>query len=150
MQAKLNTETEKWFSLCIKMINKNLAIVVATDITEVKLLAEKLNKAMQAKSRFLANMSHEVLQIKLEPISHIKQVRTPLSGIIGMSQCLSESSLSADQSEMVDTIRQCSEVLLTVINDVLDYSKIEAVGKIYFQVIFAMSLTTSRATTMSN
>jgi signal transduction histidine kinase/CheY-like chemotaxis protein/PAS domain-containing protein len=113
-EARLNTEIEKWYSLCVKMINKDLAIVVATDITEVKMLAEKLNKAMQAKSRFLANMSHEV--------------RTPLSGIIGMSQCLSESILTSDQAEMVDTIRQCSEVLLTVINDVLDYSKIEAVG----------------------
>lgn len=113
-EAKLVGDTEKWCSLSIKKMNKDCSIIVATDITEVKLLADKLNSAMQAKSRFLANMSHEV--------------RTPLSAIIGMCQYLSESGLTSEQIDTVDIIRQCSEVLLAVMNDVLDYSKAEIVG----------------------
>ncbi len=75
----------------------------------------KLNHALQIKSRFLANMSHEI--------------RTPLSGIIGMSRMLSEmGGLSFDQAECVATVQYCGETLLSVINDVLDYTKLEVAG----------------------
>jgi PAS domain S-box-containing protein len=71
--------------------------------------------ATAAKSAFLATMSHEI--------------RTPLNAILGMAQALDREDLSAGQRERLDVIRQSGEVLLTILNDVLDLSKIEA-GKI--------------------
>jgi PAS domain S-box-containing protein len=74
---------------------------------------EAAEVANRAKSEFLANMSHEL--------------RTPLNGILGYVQILNRSStLSADQQEGLQIIQQCSEHLLTLINDILDISKIEA------------------------
>ncbi|QPM91258.1 response regulator [Pseudooceanicola algae] len=68
--------------------------------------------ANRAKSAFLANMSHEI--------------RTPMNGVVGMADLLGETSLTQDQRLFVDTIRSSGEALLVIINDVLDYSKIEA------------------------
>ncbi len=79
--------------------------------------AEDANKA---KSSFLAMMSHEI--------------RTPMHGIIGAASLLDNSSLSADQRDLVRTIESAGENLMTVLNDILDYSKIEA-GKVQLEMI---------------
>ncbi|MGL4995068.1 MAG: response regulator [Deefgea sp.] len=71
--------------------------------------------ASRSKSAFLANMSHEV--------------RTPMNGVIGMSQLLLDSHLNSQQQEYATIIRHSADALLTVLNDILDYSKIEA-GKL--------------------
>jgi signal transduction histidine kinase/CheY-like chemotaxis protein len=68
--------------------------------------------ASQAKSEFLANMSHEI--------------RTPLNGILGMSELLSDTPLSAEQSEYLTMLKLSTDALLTLVNDILDFSKIEA------------------------
>ncbi|GKU77941.1 hypothetical protein L3i20_v223380 [Paenibacillus sp. L3-i20] len=95
---------------------------IARDITEQKRVQEELVRATQeadeankAKSRFLALMSHEV--------------RTPLNGIIGLTQLIRKTDLSVIQKDYLDKMNMSSESLLRIINDVLDFSKIE-VGKI--------------------
>ena len=66
----------------------------------------------RAKSEFLATMSHEI--------------RTPMNGILGMAQILEQTGLSAEQQEYVQTILKSGRALLTILNDILDFSTIEA------------------------
>jgi PAS domain S-box-containing protein len=92
---------------------------VARDISDLKNYADDLKIAkndaehsLKVKEQFLANMSHEI--------------RTPMNGIIGMIDVLSETSLNPNQKDYVSTIKKSSETLLTILNDILDLSKIEA------------------------
>jgi signal transduction histidine kinase/CheY-like chemotaxis protein len=74
-----------------------------------RLLLEQSNNQI---SRFLANMSHEI--------------RTPMNGLLGMVSLLSDTKLSSEQSNMLETITSCGKGLLHVLNDILDYSKFES------------------------
>lgn len=97
-------------------------LFVLQDIHENKSMKIKLRQESQRaeeaynhKTTFLANMSHEI--------------RTPLNGIIGMLTLLEDTSLTNDQSDYISMVKECSFNLMTIINDILDYSKLE-VGKI--------------------
>jgi signal transduction histidine kinase/CheY-like chemotaxis protein/sensor domain CHASE-containing protein len=85
---------------------------IINDVTMRNRTIRELEAASEAKSRFMANISHEI--------------RTPLNGIVGMSQILWEANITGDQRECVNTIKESSDLLLTVINDILDISKIDA------------------------
>ncbi len=75
-------------------------------------LADTIRESNQAKDLFLANMSHEI--------------RTPLNGIVGFTQLLKTTPLNEDQNEFIHVIEESSENLLTIVNDILDLSKIKA------------------------
>lgn len=87
--------------------------------------------ASEAKSRFVSTMSHEI--------------RTPVNGILGMTEMLTRAGLNPEAKGYLDTLRDCTESLLVVVNHVLDFSKIEA-GKIELEAVpFSISALAKRA-----
>jgi signal transduction histidine kinase len=87
---------------------------------ELETAKEGAEAANIAKSAFLATMSHEI--------------RTPLNGVLGMAQAMGADELSPVQTERLEVIRQSSQVLLAILNDILDLSKIES-GKLELETI---------------
>ncbi len=87
---------------------------------EIILAMEATESASKAKESFLANVSHEI--------------RTPMNGIIGLTQLIQKSKLDEKQSQYITAIKQSSEHLLVIINDLLDFSKIVA-GQMEFENI---------------
>lgn len=114
----LNTQT-LWRAIINAISRADLLRKVAAQNEELRIskeIAEQESKraiaADKAKTEFLATMSHEI--------------RTPMNGIIGMAELLTFSPLDEKQEEYVGSIRSSGELLLTIINDTLDFAKIEA------------------------
>ncbi|SNY93261.1 Hpt sensor hybrid histidine kinase [Cohaesibacter sp. ES.047] len=107
-------------------------VMIFNDISEHKRAREAAEEANRAKSDFLATMSHEI--------------RTPLNGILGLARLLADTETSERQKNYINGIRSSSEVLRSVINDILDYRKIEA-GVLEVEVMdFELSSIVKRVT----
>lgn len=101
----------KYTAVQLNQLREFAALVV--DVMELRLFRLRADAANQSKSEFLSNMSHEI--------------RTPLTGIMGFSEQLLDESLSHTQRRLAaQTVRRNGENLLTILNDILDLSKIEA------------------------
>jgi len=92
----------------------------SVDVTRAHEMVVRLERAMQAKGEFLAHMSHEI--------------RTPMNGLLGTVSLLQDLGVTAKQKECIDTIQNCGESLLRIVNDILDLSKIES-GKLLVESI---------------
>jgi len=109
----------RWFLGVVRRLSPSRLILILEDITVRKQAMETLKQAKasaeaanRAKSEFLANMSHEI--------------RTPMNAIIGMAELLDETNLDLRQKQYVDTFRTAGDHLLSLIDNVLDLSKIES------------------------
>ena len=111
-QQDLELNGHRWVRVTIKSLPAGDQIITVVDISELKAAIENAEIAASSKSNFLASMSHEI--------------RTPMNGILGMVDLMKRSPLSEDQKEMVATIQDSGKALLSLINDILDISKIEA------------------------
>lgn len=114
---KKSNKSQFWVSSTLTAVkddnNKIINFVEVTDdITERKKLDMALKQASEAKSNFLANMSHEL--------------RTPLNGVIGMASLLLDTNPTAKQKEYLQMQKNAAEALLSIINNIIDFSKIES------------------------
>lgn len=124
--CEVKIETEGWISAFVKIdgiraLNDQTLLLSMVDITKSKQVEDSLRQleidkvALKFKQTFLANLSHEL--------------RTPLTGLLGMIDILEHTALSIEQKDYIQTLRLSGENLRIIINQVLDFAKIEA-GKV--------------------
>lgn len=108
-----------WLSTSVRRVEASAGapeiVGVMTDITDRKRAQAAAESASRAKSNFLATMSHEI--------------RTPLNAVIGMTELVLDTQLSPEQRDYLTTVKLAGESLLEIVNDTLDFAKIES-GKL--------------------
>jgi PAS domain S-box-containing protein len=135
-KQKLRTKDglDKWIEWQYSKGVNDTYISIGTDITdriiseiELKKAKEAAEESVQVKNDFLANMSHEI--------------RTPLNAVIGFTDLLLETKLTKEQREHLETMRNSGEILLTLINNVLDLSKLESNKFVIEEISFNLNKT---------
>ena len=109
-------------SIQLMFMGEEATMEILIDVTLLESARKKEEKANSAKSEFLARMSYEI--------------RTPLNGIIGMTDVLKKYYMSEEVKDIVGLLHRSTEVLLSIINDILDFSRIEAGNMILDEVPF--------------
>jgi signal transduction histidine kinase/CheY-like chemotaxis protein len=110
------------YSIPVKFMGQDSTMEILIDVTMLESARQQEAKANEAKSEFLARMSYEI--------------RTPLNGIIGMTDVLRKFHLTSEINEIVSLLHRSTEVLLSIINDILDFSRIESGKMILDEVPF--------------
>ncbi len=110
----------RWLRFIDRRTSQGHFVGLRVDITDLETARKAAEEANEAKNQFLAHMSHEI--------------RTPMNGVVGMANLLLETELTAEQREFAQTIALSGESLVSIINDILDLSKIEA-GHMEFESV---------------
>jgi signal transduction histidine kinase/CheY-like chemotaxis protein len=123
-------------SIPVVFMGEDSTMEMLIDVTMLESARKQEAKANVAKSEFLARMSYEI--------------RTPLNGIIGMTDVLNKYDLSPGVKEIVELLRRSTEVLLNIINDILDFSKIETGKMLLDEVPFNLREEIDYCTELAN
>lgn len=107
-------------TILARLRNEELKDEVETACVQLTGAIKTAEAANQAKSRFLANMSHEI--------------RTPMSGVLGLAETLLETPLTREQRQSIEAIRDSGDALLRLLNDILDFSRLDA-GQMQMEVM---------------
>ncbi len=123
-------------SIPVVFMGEEATMEILIDVTMLESARKQEVKANIAKSEFLARMSYEI--------------RTPLNGIIGMTDILCKQPIADDVKEIITLLRRSTEVLLNIINDILDFSKIETGKMILDEIPFNLREEISYCTDLAN
>jgi signal transduction histidine kinase/CheY-like chemotaxis protein len=123
-------------SIQVMFMGEEATMEILIDVTMLESARKQEAKANEAKSEFLARMSYEI--------------RTPLNGIIGMTDVLKKFHLTSEVKEIVGLLHRSTEVLLSIINDILDFSRIESGKMILDEVPFNLREEITYCTDLTN